>query len=453
MPAMPVVIPIFFHEDASLWHGTAGQRVLRKVLESIAFANNLGPVLVVSDDMEVLSLGKRLGVETALRPVSADEETSLILPFGSRAALAVCRELPSVDAESVLLMDFRNPLLAPHDLEVAMGEFNAKSTGSFVSIMAMRDNPCQLEAYYDLIDSGIIHWFESDTQLNECLEQCDLHSVYGTDSQSLLVTRPFTFDWAGRGVEDATGSCCYVRVHRTDRLIEYCRLDEALESGFDVTGRFVWVCEGKAIARLIVPETALGDMFDLGDSHGEFQLVGATLEQGKASPTVLVYQGADKQFRAKVSRDRSGFCIGILPVGEAAMDEPIVSRVDRNGEFHFNGPDGVPFVYWILKEIGEDGSCGVTLSFPGEGVLWKTDHGTGQKVNLKTGEVIAGRQNFPEVYSPEGSVAILAVDGYDEFDERVSGGKCYGWILDDQKCLRISSGFDLLRYRSLVESF
>ena len=447
---MHLVIPVYPRNDGIPWDQPAGRAVLDRSIKAALQAGEIRRVLVVSEDDSVLSLAERLGAVGLFREVDAVGEVSRLLPFGSRAALAAFSEAFSAAEAAVMVTDFRNPLLTPADIDRAAQEYAAAGVATLVSVTALRDNPCQLQAYFRLTDLGVVHCFEPEEAAEAYLEEARRIGLPPAVQGPLSVTRPFAFNWAERGVVPWETTRFFIRTHCSDRLVEYCGLAKAAASGISLSGRDIWVCEHAAAARILAPGFSgfCGPRWR-GNLPEGYVPAGASLGKGTNSLTTCLFQGTPGRYCLVLDCAEPNSSLRILPINREGKSGQVIERVPGDAPAFFHcGEDVSTLAYWVLGDIGDDATYDVRFDAPGEGVLWSTDAATDRKRNLKTGEDITGRQYFPEVYAPEASIGILPAQDYAAFDCEVAQGRSYGCVLREDRSLKIASGFDLLRFQS-----
>lgn len=449
---MHVVMPIYARSQGTLWDQPASRAALSRSIECVTAAGEIETVLVVSDDRAILALAEKLGAAALFREADDAGEVSRLLPFGARTALAAFREkYPGGDAP-VMVTDYRNPLLMPQDIDRAVREFAATGAATLVSVTALKDNPCQLAAYYRLIDSGIVHCFEPTATAEAYLQEAGLKDLPELGAGPLWVTQPFFFDWTERGRSPAERARVFIRVHSADRLLEYYGPAMAEKAGHSLSGRCLWAYEDACTARLVVPGFAERDDPQGRENLPEgFALVGASFREGAALPAFRLFRGAGGGCCLVPDLDVPYSCLSLQPIKRAGLGGAIFKGAQGGGPVCFEcGDDVAAFAYGLLEDIGDGAAYDVVLDAPGEGVLWKTDPATGRKTNLQSNEVITGRQGFPEVYAPDVSIGILSATAYAVFDSEVIQGRCYGLVLREDSAVNIRSEFDLLRYLSMA---
>ena len=97
----------------------------------------------------------------------------------------------------------------------------------------------------------------------------------------------------------------------------------------------------------------------------------------------------------------------------------------------------------------EDGSYDVVEPFPASETLWTI---SGTKATSQTGKEITGRQDFPDVFEPEGTLFITKRDIIQSFDQIVSNGEASGFLMPELSSLQLRTPLDLLRYAAATRA-
>jgi hypothetical protein len=105
-------------------------------------------------------------------------------------------------------------------------------------------------------------------------------------------------------------------------------------------------------------------------------------------------------------------------------------------------------ILYILKPARND-SYDVTEPFPPCQSIWTIKH---KAINLKSGKEIMGRQDFPDVYEPDGTFLISRRDIFSNIYEMFAAGKAAGFVMHEDHSIRIDSELDLLRYKAFLKA-
>jgi len=108
--------------------------------------------------------------------------------------------------------------------------------------------------------------------------------------------------------------------------------------------------------------------------------------------------------------------------------------------------------WMLLTPMDTPGAFDLRGNFEPEGAPWETDPKDQRTVNAITRAAITGRQDFPEVYTLDGTLAVLApgVDFPDPACLTASGFEIF--VLDARQALRVTTPLDMLKYETLMEN-
>lgn len=393
---MDVLIPVFNNADNMVDQ-------LRQWIDAVRKAEGFGLIYVATCDVEIAGLAERLGA-VALVSVAADTRSKL-LPKGAGVGLK------QMVGESVLVIDPCKDALSPEELERAVCEFEQSGAKALISVGKLRDNPCQLEAYYSLVDTGLVHCFECS---EKHLERLGLE----LDPATVNVTGLFPFDWSEQGVAADQAGKLFVRSFQDDRHVEYRKFygcGEVLED--------LWVYEDQQHARLIAP---VRQEKSFSAAPGGYALAGkSVLQEGLQA---RIYRGPGISWAVVFEPWCLCSAVVVLPILKEGSGQPRELCLDQANAAYFDCPGEVSgFVYWLMSEIGDEAGYDLRLDFPGEGILWESDL-RGRRKNLETGQPITGRQCFPDVFGPDGALAIVRLGEANGLEGVMASGEAYGFI-------------------------
>jgi len=113
------------------------------------------------------------------------------------------------------------------------------------------------------------------------------------------------------------------------------------------------------------------------------------------------------------------------------------------------GEAASPVSYNLLDYLDTDGGFDLIQAFPeAQHGLWRVDAATGCRMNCVSGRTIHGRQEFPEVLEPDGSLSALTRAEAARFDELLQAGEVAAFVLERGQSLQLRAPFDLLRYKA-----
>jgi CMP-N-acetylneuraminic acid synthetase len=384
---MKAIIPVYLSEEETFWREGEFPGLIRSLVAEVAYAEHIDNVVVVTD---VAPLAQAL--EDVAQVVVAQDvghtEKHPNCPRGTAAALAVLAA--DSDPNSPLLtVNFRNPLLTSDIVNKAVEEYLAAGRTVMFSALMVEDHPCQLKSFLKYYDFGLLHILDA------------------TDSKSEYVqTKPFALDWSlrtrlGDSNDRLFALTCRETLSPFFAPLPTCALREAQHP-------VVWSKESDSSARLYLHSHLLPPKEEI-EAKG-LRLIALALNGGCDGVSMLLYDNkASGRMRIEFSSTATSDQVEILrvlPLQNEAQQVDI--DVARHQEFLVSPltPQCSCLFYWLFQSVTE-GSYDVSEPFSRENILWRYDNVAAQVVNKSNGKVISGRQSFPPVFTPDGSLAVL----------------------------------------------
>lgn len=413
--------------------GAAG--ALHRVFAAVRDAVGLDRVLAVGQDPGLLALAEVAGLSTVSLAAQPARHPAGLLPAGGAEALSRL----AADGRRVLLVSCENPLLTPEVIDAFVRQA-ARADRPTLSVKAPVDHPCQLSQHLRMREAGVV--LPLDRQ--------------ASDGGARLLTRPFRFLWfaqqaQGQGpafVFDSTapGSSGSALLSVPDRAALPARGPLLLRESDDRARLSLCLDEAQeAAARLgLRPDEelcGLGLHLSAGLPSVAFRAADGALGLGFA------WGGGGRALCQLYGRDGQG------AEHHASLDlEQALPRVAAPRELC--GPDGLhgPLYYSLLEYLDDDGGFDLTLPYPASHGLWSVDRASGCRINACTGRRIHGRQEFPEVFEPDGSLFALTRGEAEGLEPLLFAGEVAAFVLQQTQSLRLRTEFDLLRYKAKLRA-
>jgi CMP-N-acetylneuraminic acid synthetase len=114
--------------------------------------------------------------------------------------------------------------------------------------------------------------------------------------------------------------------------------------------------------------------------------------------------------------------------------------------------NGFGAMTWILVEaLDQPGAYDLRGNFEPLGAPWETNPKDLRPRNTVSHQVVAGRQDFPEVFAPEGSLVMLAPDAAFPAPKTLDAAGFEILVLDNKDALRVTSRLDMLKFETAIE--
>ena len=457
---MPLIalLPIFINKDAdALWFSRKGKKLIGKILGAMTDSISLDKHYVFTNNDTIKNLAEAARIESRFLDIAPFRQNATLLPIGAREAV---EQLDSTD-EDIFILNFRNPLIQPDLIDNAANQFRSSKVPILFSIASPVDHPCQLKAYYNVLGMGLVHLFESESESGAYLEKLGrcplLQTFYEQNGDSRVrLTKPFYFDWKGRGITGIEPPGLFAP-YSNGLHIRYIPFENCI--GNRKTPCCLYIRHSCDEARVLFSMNA----FHIGPdvSHGHHfpaSISGASAPVASIPSAVLLRDPNDPEmvrFHFTMGEHPSSALVRIRPVtGSGVQPREIAAVCDQGVSDPMPGvlcDENTALIYSLLQ-TSEDGSCDLEECFQPPKALWALDETSGKTINLGTGNEINGRQDFPEVFEPDGSFIILKKNAIQNIEHAIAEGHAGGFLMDRTDSVNICSYFDLLRYEAVIRA-
>lgn len=488
---MLAIIPIFLEDEQALWSSADGKTLLLKCFSAASNANEINKLIVCTNDRFIFNLSRSHDIDSRLIDLKPKTEKSALLPLGTHAAARNVLKSIKSDVEDLMVLSFRNPTVTPDLLDEAIKTFKASKTSALISVKKSTDHPCQLVAYYKIMDIGFLHLFENEETTapylaimdNHCSALNDISHWYQNNRGDLRITKPFYFDWRAEGIQDKGASGIYVRTYH-DSSVQYIPVDSASRHHFHGKPHSFWISEDTTTARVLSPlqdtsPTLLGNSEEAAHLHSphdscnayeaqtsterkaaqwrrtnsHLKLVGAPL---KADTQISPLLFRDTQHNRYILSFASGalsthsWVIKLLPIPLHPPNRTEILDIELRDLAHpipilFEDNDISGIIYCLLKASADD-TYDFCEPFPPDRSQWTNSF---RNINVTTQREIIGRQDFPDVFEPDGTLCIMRKGIISSLESEILQGHVYGFIMQETDSIQINSWYDMLRYAAI----
>jgi hypothetical protein len=432
---MDAIIPLM-PESAAVMNTPTGATALTRLFSALRAATALDRVLAVGNDAGLLALAENAGLSAVLLAAPQPLRSGGPLPTGGAEAL----DRLGTEDRRTLLVSCANPLLSGQIIDDFVRQAEAAQR-PMVSAVAPLDHPCQLSQHLRMLDAGV-------------LLPLDPHAdAQASNGGARLRTKPFRFLWTTQQTR-GQGPLFVLGCAQGESFF----LSVPDEAAMPASGPLL-LRESEDSARLSLPADeirelaarfgvqSLSDVTAVGlhlspglpcisfrDADGVAFLGFAASHEGRRLCQVYAQAGHGGQ------GGQDGECRASLDL----TDEPPRAALPWT-----LGAMAAPVSYNLLDYLDRDGGFDLTQAFPeAHHGLWRVDPATGCRVNCISGRVIHGRQEFPEVLEPDGSLSALTRTEAARFDELLQAGEVAAYVLERGQSLQLRTPFDLLRYKA-----
>lgn len=444
MDALIALMP----ESPALLCSPTGTAALARLFAAVGAARTLDRVLAVGHDPALLALAENAGLPAVLLAAPKPLHAKGLLPSGGAEALASL----GVEDRRTLLVSCANPLLTGQVIDAFVRRAEEENR-PLLSAIAPLDHPCQLSQHLRMREAGVLLPLEPKA-----------------DDDGRRSTKPFRFLWTAQ--QTRGDGPLFTLDASSDQGLLLSVPDCAPKPGFGPLLRR----ESEDSARLSVsggelaqflapfglaPRMALADgalvdgaLADGALDDGAITHVGLHLTPGVACAVFHGAEGGQRLGFAAGAQQRQ-LCQLYATRGQNGQAAELRASLNLEGQppsaalpWSAQELEG-PVSYNLLEYLEQDGGFDLALAFPDEGHgLWCVDPATSCRINTASGRVIHGRQEFPEVLEPDGSLFALTRGEASQFDALLHAGETTAFVLERSQSLVLNTRFDMLRYQA-----
>ena len=386
-----------------------------------------------------------------------------ILPHGTSQAIGYLESVLKIHFENILVLDFRNPLIRASLIDQAIVEFSDFQDGKkiLISIKAPEAHPCLFHSFYEILDMGLIHFFEAD-EFVDAYRHHFSSSISPTHSpkrygEMYKLTKPFYFDWTSRGIQKPSCSRGYTRIYDGEG-VRYVPVEKLGDHSINEGSPARWIHENETMARILlkidIHQAAVLKPYIEGEdsewmgaafSDNYHYICSGVFKNLKKNQCVAIFDSPTPSSFPQKLRMAPLMASGLIP------NKTIEANLERFPSailLECPDRDSLGMIYSLIK-TSEEGTYDLCESFQPEECLWRTDNSNGKKINKMSGKEITGRQDFPDFYESEGSLFIIEKSAIPTIDQEILSGNARGFIIPENNSIQVESDLDLLKYRAL----
>jgi CMP-N-acetylneuraminic acid synthetase len=480
---MVIVIPVFLNETDRLWRDASGMELMRSFFKMAGDSLDLKDIFFFTNDPQALDVANRIGFHATFLDIKPEIPAASLFPSGTLECIRYLTSAPENISDDVMVLNFKNPLINPSLIRKAEEAYQISDHPVLLSVIKVMDHPCQLNRYYTIEDLGFIHFFDYQTSPAAYLKELNrfYHSkISAADSSRLLpndlpslapgkidshkfnssyfLSKSFRFNWKGKEISSKGSSGLYIR-RAEDFRIRYVPMERTASLQSDGLPDCFWLYESDESARVLCTFQLPPDLFKNDFSFDKDHMVwGASFSKNYARLAALMLKGPDNRFLLFLPDGH--VCSGtdvrlrMAPVSRNELSQPHTLDLYPLKQLnHFrldsNDHDLSGIIYSILK-TSVDNAYDLAEPFPPQDDLWKSIDG--QVINMITGKPILGRQDFPAVFEPDGSIFIFKKNSLDSLKNMIIEGNTCGFVMDNENSIQLNSRLDFLKYQARLRA-
>lgn len=434
---MIAIIPFLPLENESFWASEIGKSVFAHSVKTAVAAKSVDQVYVFSQPDACIPLPKPFSVEVVHVDVSGDHMNGGLLLDATKLVNMGLQRLSLPDDTNVIVVGHRNPSLAPSDVDDIFQTYIASGSVQ-VSIREVEDNPVQLFTTCTSLEGGLIYLFEDDP--GSIAELTTLVAKIGSTQfagRIKHISRPVALRRVAKSTAAYPALLC-MRMN-SNGISTYS--DVLTESEFPCDESVLWLAESEDSVRAIFFETQpvvensrTGTIIG---SSGNWGIGGVKLYRNDTQILLRVelQVGLDTHIRLMPLSGKENEKVRVYPAAtKPTQIEPDI--VDAN----------IGGIAFSVMHTGRLYDYDFKEEFPHEPSLWEPVNVYGVKKNTITGDTIHGRQQFPTVYEPDGTLLVGRLGQVIHFENLWSVGDVKGFHLPVERQTFVSNEIDFLRH-------
>jgi hypothetical protein len=275
--------------------------------------------------------------------------------------------------------------------------------------------------------------------------------------KSYRVTKPFFFDWNLRAKRTRVGSGIYVRIYN-DFNVQYVPLEDFLKNEHETRPSSLWILDNKHTARiLILLDEQVGLLGSSRHPECDSEISGAAFFNDYRT-ILLRIEKLRHQDKCSLTLNstilqQDFYTLKFLRITPSGILQDRVENIDINESnksvaFPLKSAETCGFAYWLLSVVQDD-SFDLAEHFNSNLRLWELNTSKNTLINSMTGKAIVGRQDFPEVLEPDGSLFVLSKEMIKSFDQALTDSNVLDYLLNDTNSIHIKSELDIIRARAM----
>lgn len=456
---MIALVPIFFKDNYELWNSDVGISAIKKFLLLLLDTQEIDRIFVLTDEATILNLAESVGIRSYIINTDDNEKVkeNIFFPFGAFVSINYLKEVLKIEVENLMVLNFRNPNIKSELIDNAIAGFNVKQPEVLISMKKSRDHPCQLKSYYKIVSKGFIYLFDDDRVI-------DTHAE-SNKNRCYKITKPFScaLDFADfpeniksiNSFFEHNGKSCILKEKLTENLLKEAHVP-------------IFIYESNKLARIILKlddykiYEEYKNEIDLDSKN--YSVIGVSLSDDFDNVVSLIVRNVSKNkyfiFNSKENLSKKASILKLVPVTATSNGE----LNNKTIEFNINSLSvqiQLPYYFdytnitglnYVFLELVEDDTYDYCEPFPSDGHLWRIEEGSNRKFNLRTNKEIIGREDFPEVFEPNGTFLIMKRDLISSFVENNLKEKIDGFIMDDNNSIQINTELDMMRFKAFQKA-
>lgn len=468
---MNIVIPVFPTNEVEkelMWEKIGGEPLISCTLKRLSELKG-ARLFVFTDQKGVAEYLRSFDLSSYYINSNPTQDEATIFPNGTSPSLKyLMTDLGISENEHFVIIDYRNPNISADIIQKAYQKHLRSKKPILFSLTEVVDHPAQLDAYYRILETDVVCLLDQDDRSQSFFysaQQKFLESEINTKIglSDMEVSKPFYFDWISYGITCANGTGVYARYFNeyNARMLPVEELNREELKGTDTLCLYYFESPDEArrlVDRSILEIEGYGQIGGLSFLN-DFIHVNCLLLRSDQEASLFLYINENLIEGSLTVR-----CWPILsnPLinGEVRNYFATREQLKQNKTFIFYDCTFVGPICEFEATEGLDGYIIAVLERSGGGHAdfseplevkegtWSVDPVTRKRTNLITDKKIMGRQDFPKVFRPDGSMAILNRKATYEINKPLQSNEAVGFVLDIPHSVRIQSKIDLLTLRA-----
>lgn len=421
-------------------------------------------IMAVTNRPQIHALLSAQGVPCKCRTqMPATDNDQIGLPPGTKAAIQLLLANQHITKrQQVMVVDYRFVLLNNATVLSAIDIFRQARRCPVLSVSPVRDHPTQLYQYFRILRTDVVPMID-ELCLSSLLKKSNARNIHSMFTNA-AVSHPFFFDWDYLVPQQQDSGNRFFTMRSTGGVIRFTPLTAKRQNEDAENNGMLLYRESDDLARILFSNPWHDNRRTAGlcarpafDSSPEPWLV-MMADRKTESPGIFLREDAVQASAIRVWPFSDGRLDAhgahtVSLIGASSLPEPAF----RINEFNYFGPisamcdcreiDGI--AVGLVCE-SDDGIADFGEVMPGCSLSAETGFfGSDYEIAFES-RTITRRQDFPELYSPNGAIALLLAEAAMTFAEDIGQLRAKGFVLSSFESTRVDSEHDLLIARALA---
>lgn len=455
---MIAILPVFLNPSETFWHLPEFNALLRQLLRTVCQFTLFERIYLFSNDPDVLSMVDPRQMESIFLELDVPASQPEFLPRGTREALDFIEKESNFPYDQVAIIGHKNPFLNAQMLQEAHRRFIGGRHRLLFSGVRSVDHPVQLQAYYNIVDAGMIYILDSPecarSYLHKIRQMMGAPDDLWPKDRAVGITRPFHYSWRQKDLRRESVGGVYVQRQAVFRVFFVPVKDQLLKDSQPIS--LLWIKVNDETARVLFWRKDLKRLLAGATTKtSALEPAGVSINQTVNWPVLL--RSPDNRLHIAGLPSDTGvhpdpeyrLDLIVLPTSVPPTPESIRMTLAQPAQpvlLSTNTTQPGQILYTLLRAVTGHDTYDIAEPYACRKKLW--EHG----FNLATGQRMTGRQHFPDVFEPDGTFCFVQKETIAKMNQALATGQGACHVLPPEKSVKIETRLDYLHYKAILRA-